>query len=1093
MPDTTPTSVVPERELTHPLERLRGIIHRFITLDVILFTLLFVSFWFWLGLAFDYGVFKATGLDIAQQLTPLFRVIVLVTLALLLLVMVAIRVRTLLNKDLSYQSLALVLEKRYPQVLGDRLITAIEMADVDRAEKQGYSADLVRHTIAEARERIGQVDVDKVFAWKRLWKKAGVLVLVSAVGLAVAVAAHAIASGGLDARRAGYKFADVAGIWAERNLLVWNTPWPRRAHLVIEEFDDDGHPGEIRVGKGAAIPPKVTARAYRWVVADRGSPDGWRPLTFADLRPHCQLVPPTLTGVSPADMPGKTLDEIEQTHADDPAVQKLFADLDAKADDPRNGRTVRKLVVPAELQMRYDAIQSRARVNLTLNRDASGRYATDVTGLGESVRFVVSAEDFSTARRTITLVPPPTLVDLYRDEYQPAYLHHAAPALTDAERDPAGPFAKANPLAATDPQFALRGLRQAFPGKKISISSDRSVFSVPVGTELTIVAQADKPLKRVELKPVSPNVSKEQLVVPATAPFDTYKIVFDRDRPIRQVERPTEFQIVMTDTDNVSSTRTFAVTAADDAPPSVDVVVDPIVRRVSGNYFVTPVARIPFLPESKVSDDTGLSSVRFEYRKLEEEARSLVEVRAMTAASLNSMAIAPFPSWGLPISTRFHLKLFDDQFASTVQRDSTGAERLPGVSLPRFADQIGQIPRNTLDRVKAMLAAPLPTDLPPAVVKAVKLSDAFDDAFDLEPLKLLAGPNDPVQQRYKIELFVVAKDGNVELTGKDGRPAEPKSAKNLDPIRILVVSEQDLLAEIAKDEEQQMTRMEDTMKKATDAQTKLSRESALLVTPDANQILSSQVRATDILQDVAKARDILSTMRGEYDKLYREMVTNRCSPTVREKYKSEEKKNGYLDLLGQIFDGSLPKAEQSLTAFQQALAAPRKPTDEEMTAARTDFQTFLLDLTRLQTAIGVGLDLARNRQILQKLIDDQTNQGKGLKEIVDDIQARLLRPEVKVPKSVPVGVGKTAKVKVTVEWKLYAKDELYIAVEPPAESDLKLPKDLTVKSAGEEVTTVEIEIGGGTKPGLYNVLFKPGPFEDGKKVKPVELTVEVTK
>lgn len=1095
MPDTMPTPVTPERELVHPLDRLRGTIRRFVTLDVALFVLLFVSVWFWLGVAFDYGVFKLTGLDVAQQLTPLVRVVALVGLAGTLLALVAVRVRTLLTNDLSNESLALVLEKRHPAVLGDRLITAIEMADVDRAAKQGFSADLVRNTIAEARERIGQVDVHSVFAWDRLWRKAVVLVLVSVVGLAAAFAAHAVSTRQVDVPRAGYKFTDVAGIWAERNLLIWNTPWPRRAHLVIEEFDDDGHPGEIRVGKGAAIPPKVTARAFKWVVVDRTNPDGWRPLTVADLSRHCKLAAPTLTtGDVPArDLPGKTIDELEQTHADDPAVQAVLAALDARTDDPKNARTVRKLVVPAELQMRYDAVQSKARMTLTLNRDATGRYTNDVTGLGESVRFVVSAEDFATARRQITLVPPPTLVDLYRDEYQPAYLHHAAPALSDAEKDPKGPLAKDNPSAVDNPQYALRGLRQAFPGKKISISSDRSTFSVPVGTELTVVAQADKPLKKVELKPVSANVKPAQLVVPGTPTFDTFKVVFGRDNPVRQVERPTEFQVVMTDTDNVSATRTFAITAADDAPPAVDVVVDPIVRRVGGSYFVTPVARIPFLPESKVSDDTGLSSVRFEYRKLEEEARSLVEARAMSAAALNSMVVPPLASWGLPLTAGATQKLFDLQFASTVQRDASGNERLPGVTLPRFADQYGQLQRNTLDRVKALLAGQLPADLPPAVVKAVKLSDVIGDAFDLEPLKLLAGSNDLVQQRYKIELFVVAKDGNVELTGKDGRPAEPKAAKNLDPIRLLVVSEQDLLAEIAKDEEQQMTRMEDTMKKATDAQVKLSRETALLVTPDPNQILSSQVRATDILQDVAKVRDLLTTMRGEYDKLYREMETNRCSPTVRAKYTNDERKNGYLDILKRIFDGSLPKAEQSLQAFQGALAAARRPTDDEMTAARFDYQALLTDLNLLQAEIGIGLDLAKNRKILQDIIDKQISQGKGIVEEMTRLRDELFRPAVTVPKVVQVAVGKTATAKVAVAWKLYAKDELYIAVEPPADADLKVARELTVKSAGEEVTTVDLEVSGGAKPGLYTVLLKPGPFEDGKRVKPVELTVEVTK
>ena len=73
-----------------------------------------------------------------------------------------------LTTEFSYPALALVLERRYPKVLGDRLITAVEMADVDESAKYGYSADMIRQTINEARERVGTVDVHAVFNWRRL-------------------------------------------------------------------------------------------------------------------------------------------------------------------------------------------------------------------------------------------------------------------------------------------------------------------------------------------------------------------------------------------------------------------------------------------------------------------------------------------------------------------------------------------------------------------------------------------------------------------------------------------------------------------------------------------------------------------------------------------------------------------------------------------------------------------------------------------------------------------------------------------------------------------------------------------------------------
>jgi hypothetical protein len=1019
----------------------------------------------------------------------LFRIGVTTILLLILVILLYRRTRSLLTTELSLPALALVLEKRYPTVLGDRLITAIEMADVEKATRQGYSAVLVQNTINEARERINQVDVQSVFNWGRLRKKLLALTLISLAGLTIALAAYFTANRNSEIARGLNNFADVATIWGERNLVFWNTPWPRRSLVQLVDFDDEGHPNELRVGKGAAIAPKVSARAFKWVVVERSNPDGWRPLAVKDLVKSCQLSVPNLTLAAndPKPLADHIIDELELAYGQETAVQELIAKLDGRANELWNSRTIRKLVVPSELTMRYEAMQSKARMVQTLNRDATGKYSNDVNGLAESVRFTVSAEDFSTVRRQITLVPPPTLVALYRDEYQPAYLHHSEPILEQEKGSTGGPK---NSL------FALRGLRQKFAEKKISISSDKSVFSVPIGTELTMTAQADKPLKRVDLKPLTPNVKADALIVPGTVPFDTFQVKFGADNPIRQVEKATEFQILMTDTDNVTSTRTIAIQATDDAPPSVDVIVDPIIRRVAGSYFVTPIARIPFLPESKITDDTGLSSVRFEFKKVEEEAESLRIARGISAISLNSMTVGPVPSWSMPGIVMSSQKLFEFQFGSSIQKDGSGNEKLPGQPLPRFEAQYSQLVKNTLQRVRDITQTELPADHPAATVKVVKLTNPESDAFDFQLWmpELLEKNAGNVQARYKVELFVVAKDINVELTGKDGKPAEPKSAKNLDPIRVLVVSEQDLLAEIAKDEEQQVTRMEDVMKKATDGQVKLSKESALLVKPDAAQIQASQVRVTDIQQDVGKVRDILTTMRTEYEKLYRELDTNRCGPNVIRKYTSAENRRGYLDILKRIFDNSLPKCEESLGAFQGALAAARRPTDDEMNLSRVNYVTLLKDLNELQYEIGVGQDLAIGRQKLKKIIDDQVVLGKGIKDIEEEAQRRLFRPEITLPKVVQIPVGQKANAKVTVNWKLYEKDEVYVAIEAPADSDLKVQKEITIKSDGTDgPTIVNLEVTAGAKPGLHTIRLLPGPYKPGEPIKPIELTIEVTK
>ena len=56
-----------DAKISNPLERLRGLIRLFVSLDVLLFAGLFLVIWFLSWIAFDYGVFKAAELSRHRQ------------------------------------------------------------------------------------------------------------------------------------------------------------------------------------------------------------------------------------------------------------------------------------------------------------------------------------------------------------------------------------------------------------------------------------------------------------------------------------------------------------------------------------------------------------------------------------------------------------------------------------------------------------------------------------------------------------------------------------------------------------------------------------------------------------------------------------------------------------------------------------------------------------------------------------------------------------------------------------------------------------------------------------------------------------------
>src|SRR5262249_20100707 len=63
---------------------------------------------------------------------------------------------------------------------------------------------------------------------------------------------------------------DVSSIWFERNVLLRNTIWPRDAHLEVLEPEEG-----LRIAK-RETPKPVRVRAWKYVVADRNAPQGWR-------------------------------------------------------------------------------------------------------------------------------------------------------------------------------------------------------------------------------------------------------------------------------------------------------------------------------------------------------------------------------------------------------------------------------------------------------------------------------------------------------------------------------------------------------------------------------------------------------------------------------------------------------------------------------------------------------------------------------------------------------------------------------------------------------------------------------------------------
>ena len=163
----------------HPLARLRRIIRAYVVVEGLLLAAIIACLWFWFSMALDFGVHQL-GFDMLDHARPVRWVVMIVFVAGMSAV-VGWYIMRRLFRDFTPASLALVLEKRFPGLLGDRLITAVELVDLKKAEKQGYSVEMIVKTMKDAKERVDTVPVHSVFNWTRLlllvWSLVGVTVL----------------------------------------------------------------------------------------------------------------------------------------------------------------------------------------------------------------------------------------------------------------------------------------------------------------------------------------------------------------------------------------------------------------------------------------------------------------------------------------------------------------------------------------------------------------------------------------------------------------------------------------------------------------------------------------------------------------------------------------------------------------------------------------------------------------------------------------------------------------------------------------------------------------------------------------------------
>jgi hypothetical protein len=926
-----------QRRVRHPLQRLRSYIRSYVTAEGLAVLGLYLALWFWIGLLLDFGFFKLFGVDWVQLVPYSLRAVALAGLVTGLVALVAFKVLLRLLREFRDNALALLLERRFPLALGDRLITAVELADPRLAARYGYSQSMIDQTIRDAADQVDRLDVALVFDWRRL-RRYGVAVVVLTLGIFLllgsvyCVAARARVSYFL----AG--FQNVASIWFERNILLANTIWPRKCHLELVNFPENG---DLRVGRNAS-PPALHVRALKWVLADSAAPEGWRALLWTDLpelldRDPASVQLPDGWQQWPLDRIELQLAKREAIAALDPdkvlALQNVIERLEEKAGSPALARRLRKLQTPNKVVVYYRG--ETVRSEQTLKRQSDNEYSGVLSDLKESVRFTANGEDYYTPYKRITLVPPPGLIELTCDEERPAYVYH--------RRAAGGTLAD------------LKGKKEVFKDLAVSLASAFSRIDVPAGTNVVLRGKTDKQLRDADGIRMRPREGSAPIRSPITRKDgQSFEVRFDN------VMTPLDFVFEFTDTDNVVGQRHVMIKPTDDTPPDVDAVVE-VIRKSNQGYLATANARIPF--SGKLRDDHGLSEVTYAYTLLSVEGQMTAAVRPVISA----FQFLP-RGLGPGLWATAYLSWLGTAAKAAADEPNQSAEKRPLTSFGRaVANEVAQ------DKPITNLTL-----------------DPDEEFFEVGQLGLKASDDSQAQPRYRMRLWVEALDNNVD-TG-------PGLGRSKEKFTILLISENDLLLEIAKEEESLHVKLEDTVNKLKDARNKLDQVIQEMPSLRAEEFSPMALRADEVRSTIVRGGDVSREVYADYRKILKELQVNR----VRAKIIDKVQRN-ICDPLDQAINQEFVHSEESITAFQKALDKDKKANPEAGTLARQQLEQVIERLTRVLDAMGDITTINKLIEQLTMIEKAERNAYERFKQINDRLQDELLKqalpsePEEKKP------------------------------------------------------------------------------------------------
>jgi hypothetical protein len=437
------------------------------------------------------------------------------------------------------------------------------------------------------------------------------------------------------------------------------------------------------------------------------------------------------------------------------------------------------------------------------------------------------------------------------------------------------------------------------------------------------------------------------------------------------VTAPIDSVFQFTDPDKVIGLRPVTIRPIEDTPPEVDVQVE-YLRKTSQGYLITPTAWVPF--SGKVRDDHGLESVRYSH------TLASIDSQVVLAAQ---RAITGFQFLPDSLGARLLGAGYVSRLSSSNRAADESSKQADPVPVASFVRRL----QETIANANQQDTGPSREEK----IESLFLRDyTFDPEdkegfFEVERLGLKVTDEQQVQPRYRMRLWVVATDGNIE-TG-------PGVGESKEKFSFLIVSENELLLEIAKEEEGLQVKLEDTIGKLKDARSKIEHVALELPSLRPEEFSPMARRVEETIDVVVKCWDITGEISKDYLKILKELRFNR----VRTKIIDKVEQTICLPLQDATNqDREFDHADKAIRTFLKNLE-DRVGDKQAAQQAKNELDQLIDRLTRVLEAMG---DINSINKLIEKLVQIEKSERKAFdrfKELNDQLKEKILDQELAPP------------------------------------------------------------------------------------------------